>query len=246
MPHGRSAGYYAAVSKAIIWDFNGTIISDVDLSVEGLNLLRARRQMDSVSVEQYRARFGFPIQDYYRGIGFDVSDAEYTVLSTEYHDHYFAHMRRCPPHAGITELIAHLAARGVRQAVLSAMYEQELRAALHSLQLDHCFEAIYGLGDLFARSKVERGRQLVAALGLQAAAEILLIGDTDHDIEVAHALGVQPISLTIGHQAGHRFAAHPNPQFETVADLRAALDRWIAGAPIGSATTKEEPCIACS
>lgn len=218
------------MSKAVIWDFNGTILSDVELSVEGLNLLRTRRRMEPVSAQQYRDVFGFPIEDYYRSIGFDTAQEDFGVLSREYHDHYFANVHRCTTHRHIPELMRELHTLGVRQFVLSAMYESELRVAMDRLALTRFVEAVYGLGDLLARSKVERGHELVKHLGL-AGSDIVLIGDTEHDIEVARELGVLPITLTIGHQSAHRFAPFDNPRADSVDALRELLLAWVDGQP---------------
>lgn len=212
----------AAAFRTIIWDFNGTILSDVELSVEGLNLLRSRRSMQTVTVEEYRDIFGFPVQDYYRGLGFDFEKEDFSLLSREYHDHYFSHMHRCRPHRHIPELMQDLRRKGTRQFVLSAMQEPELRRLLDLLELAECVEAIYGLGDLLARGKVERGHQLMRERDVDPE-DTALIGDTDHDVDVAHALGVTPITLTIGHQAPHRFADHSHPRVDSVEELRELL-----------------------
>ncbi|TVR70943.1 MAG: HAD family hydrolase [Spirochaetaceae bacterium] len=212
----------APTLRTVIWDFNGTILSDVELSVEGLNLLRSRRAMHTVTVEEYRDIFGFPVQDYYRCLGFDFEQEDFSLLSREYHDHFFANMHRCRPHRHIPELMHDLRQEGMRQFVLSAMQEPELRRLLDLLGLAECVEAIYGLGDLLARGKVERGHQLMRERKVDPN-ETVLIGDTDHDVDVARELGVTPITLTMGHQAPHRFDRFDHPRVDSVEELRTLL-----------------------
>ncbi len=214
--------------KAIIWDFNGTILSDVELSVEGLNLLRHRRSMTTVTVDQYRDAFGFPVQDYYQGLGFDFSREDFAALSHEYHSFYFANVHRCDPHQHVPELMRELHQAGMEQYVLSAMQEPELQQTLDTLALTPFLSGVYGLGDLLARGKVDRGRQLMADAGLSPK-QVVLVGDTDHDIEVALALEVQPVTLTIGHQSAHRFTRFDHPCFDSIAALRRALLSWESG-----------------
>ena len=51
----------------IIWDFNGTILDDVSIGIEAINMLLLRRGLKTIdSVDEYRRIFGFPIKDYYR------------------------------------------------------------------------------------------------------------------------------------------------------------------------------------
>lgn len=220
-----------ARNLTVIWDFNGTILSDVELSVDGLNMLRGRRRMSHVSVEQYRDAFGFPIQDYYRSLGFDIEEEGFAALSREYHEYFFTHMHRCRPHRRIPELMRELSDSGVRQFVLSAMQEVELRELLDFLALSSTLEAVYGLGDLLAQGKVARGRELMQQCVLTPARTVL-IGDTDHDIDVARELGVVPVTLTLGHQAPYRFAAFDHPRFDSVVELRETLLTWaVSGLP---------------
>ena len=56
----------------IIWDFNGTILNDVNTGIMSVNaLLRDRGLKTLDSVDDYHKVFGFPIIDYYKRLGFD-------------------------------------------------------------------------------------------------------------------------------------------------------------------------------
>jgi phosphoglycolate phosphatase len=82
---------------------------------------------------------------------------------------------------------------------LTAAPEDSVKALLRAFGIDGFFAAVYGLQDVYARSKLARGQQLMADLGI-APGELILIGDTDHDLEVAKALGIEAVLLTGGHQ----------------------------------------------
>jgi phosphoglycolate phosphatase len=66
------------------------------------------------------------------------------------------------------------------------------------------FKDLFGLPDLFAQSKADRGRELLARCGAAAAAETVLIGDTVHDFEVARELGCRCVLMAGGHQSERR------------------------------------------
>ena len=56
----------------LIWDFNGTILQDMDLGIRCTNTMLTERGLPVIpSVEAYREIFGFPIDEYYRRLGFD-------------------------------------------------------------------------------------------------------------------------------------------------------------------------------
>ena len=68
------------------------------------------------------------------------------------------------------------------------------------------FGHVSGLDNLHAASKLENGRRMLATLALPPH-EIVLIGDTNHDHEVAAALGIGCLLLADGHQAESRLLA---------------------------------------
>ena len=68
-----------------IWDFNGTILDDVDLGIYSINMLMERYKIDNaLDKTSYREKFGFPIIDYYRKIGFDFEKISYKELANEW------------------------------------------------------------------------------------------------------------------------------------------------------------------
>jgi phosphoglycolate phosphatase len=47
-----------------IWDFNGTILDDVELGIYSINELFKAHNMDKrLAYDEYRANFDFPIKD---------------------------------------------------------------------------------------------------------------------------------------------------------------------------------------
>jgi len=50
---------------------------------------------------------------------------------------------------------------------------------------------------------IQRGHDLLRESGVPAT-RTLLIGDTDHDLEVGHALGISVLLVTHGHQSAER------------------------------------------
>lgn len=208
--------------ESVIWDFNGTLIDDCALAVDAINLQLVRRRLPTLSIDEYRRVFGFPLADYHRRIGFDLSAETLSGLAEEFHDAYAAGLPSRRLHAGVRNLLERIGRAGARQFVLSAMEEATLRGALRRLEVDGYFEAIYGLDHRMAGSKIERGRDLLRRYGLSASAT-LLIGDTDHDVEVARDLGVAAVLVAQGHQSAERLRALGVPVYDAFADLERAL-----------------------
>lgn len=187
----------------VIWDFNGTLIDDVDPVVRSVNTQLKARGLPELTLERYREVFGFPVADYYRTIGLDPEAESIDTLSDEFHTAYVPMLMHCSLHDGIVEALETFRRAGARQFVLSAMEETALRAVIGHLGVAGSFEAVYGLAHLNADSKLSRGRDLLRDHSIDPERSVL-IGDTDHDAEVAVALGLGIVLVAGGHQSEAR------------------------------------------
>ena len=88
-------------------------------------------------------------------------------------------------------------------SILSASEISILETMVKERGIRQFFNGLYGLSDLFARSKMDAGRKLLAGIKLDPA-EILLVGDTVHDSEVASNMGCRCVLVRGGHQAEDR------------------------------------------
>ena len=78
-----------------------------------------------------------------------------------------------------------------------------LELQLNELGIREMFDAVIGIPDMLAVSKVEQARKWMKEDGA-GPEECIYIGDTDHDTETAHALGIDRVYLvSFGHQAAH-------------------------------------------
>ena len=65
--------------KHIIWDWNGTLLDDVWLCVQSINILLKKYNKSEVSQQSYRELFDFPVKNYYQ-----KREAPYDYKSIEY------------------------------------------------------------------------------------------------------------------------------------------------------------------
>ena len=189
--------------KHIIWDWNGTLVDDVDVAIDAVNVLLSENNLETLDHQSYREVFGFPVRDYYEKLGFDFTKVPYERLCDRFIEEYNgkrANLARLFP--GTSELLARVR-QGRRQSILSAAAQWHLDEITTHFDIRHFFDHIFGIADHFASSKVARGHELMQASGV-AAADTILIGDTDHDCEVASALGVECLLIADGHQTHER------------------------------------------
>lgn len=191
--------------RHVIWDWNGTLLDDVDGCVGVLNGLLQRRGLPHVTRDLYKQRFGFPVRPFYEGLGFDVSDVAFEALSHEFIGAYKAVLHQVQLHKDALAVIAALNNHVDGQLVVSAMEHNMLGLMLQDYGVMPLLRDHQGTTNLQAGSKVEVGVAKIRALGL-APAELLLVGDTEHDLELARALGCACVLHAGGHQTRERLA----------------------------------------
>jgi len=206
----------------IIWDWNGTLWDDTWLCVEINNHMLERRGLPPITIDTYRDKLCFPVDKYYCQLGFDYSIDPYKKLAEEFIDEYTRRRFECELQTGARELIHSLHERNVPQAVLSAYQHDTLMQAVDYFGLTAYFTDIIGLNDIYAAGKVENGRTYIAGLDL-APDQILFIGDTIHDFEVAEAMGVNCLLVANGHNSRWRLEACGVPVSETFSDVCSQL-----------------------
>jgi phosphoglycolate phosphatase len=195
----------------VVWDWNGTLLDDVDLAVNGVNQVCARFGVPAVTREFYRSRFQFPISAFYSSLGFDLERVSFSDIIREYLAVFDARVRHCALNEGALELLECLRQNGIGSSILSASYRPTLVQTLEAKGLGGYFTHVCGLGDEKGTSKLEEGRILHAKLGLPGE-RILYVGDTTHDAEVAAALGWNSCIVSCGHQDEDRLGACHSPR----------------------------------
>ncbi|MEM7077212.1 MAG: HAD hydrolase-like protein [Pseudomonadota bacterium] len=202
----------------LVWDWNGTLLDDVDLALDVANGLFVELGLAPVSRARYLEIFDFPVQGYYERAGVDFTDLDFGTLSARYGAAFETRLGEAQLFADATRVLARLKTLGVAQYVLSSTEHQALARMIARFDLGAAFVDLQGLPDGLARGKTEVGFDLLANHQLHPNAT-LLIGDTRHDWEVAQALGVDCVLVATGHQSRERLAEFGVPVVGGLDDL---------------------------
>lgn len=187
----------------IIWDWNGTLLNDLGLCIDSINALLKKRSLKLLDHASYKEVFSFPVKNYYEIIGFDFSKEDFEIPAKEFIDLYDSSVKNCPLHFSAVEILEFFRQKKYPQFVLSAMKQPMLEKTLKHNGIFHFFEGVAGLNDHYAVSKVERGKELLNEFNIDVQ-NTWMIGDTDHDFEVARELGIRCILVADGHQSEER------------------------------------------
>jgi phosphoglycolate phosphatase len=205
--------------RHVIWDWNGTLLDDVELCIDIMNGLLRRRGLPTMDRTRYHAVFDFPVSAYYSRLGFDFSRDSFEQLSIEFIADYDARRWESRLYPPARAVLAGIQRAGVTQSILSAYRGETLRETVAHFGLVPFFIRLTGLDNIYAHSKTELGRAWVAELGLPAG-DILLIGDTLHDLEVARELGVDCVLVATGHHPADRLRRATGGVLDDLGGLR--------------------------
>ncbi len=204
----------------LMWDFNGTIFDDAEAGIGAVNKMLSCRGLDIIaSKERYKEIFDFPIEDYYRSLGFDFDKEPYEVLAPIWVELYEKNAESAGLCEGVKETMEKVRALGVEQSVLSACEIGMLKRYLKRLGVDMYLSEVMGLDNIHARSKLALAHEWIER---NKEARVLMIGDTTHDYETAVALGADCVLYSGGHQSREKLLRCGCPvidKIEEVTDL---------------------------
>lgn len=205
----------------IIWDFNGTILDDVWAGIDSVNKLLKDRGMREISgVEEYRRVFRFPIKGYYESIGFDFDREPYEVIAPLWVGEYLKNVKRSTLYDDVVDSLEYFEQRGIKQIILSATEKEMLKKQISDLGISHFFEEILGLDNIHASSKEGLARLWRAE---HESAKALFVGDTDHDRDVAAAIGAECALVCRGHQSKEYLEGLGARTFDNLTQLRQSM-----------------------
>jgi phosphoglycolate phosphatase len=190
---------FAAKPEMIVWDWNGTLLNDVDICIEAINRMLVKRGKNKINRSQYLQHFRFPVVHFYADLGFDIKSEDFDALSIEYINHFLSMESSSSLHKKAFELLGHFKSIGLKQVVLSALEQQTLENALQKHNIMHFFDEIAGSNNFYGNGKLDIAKQLINKSSVNRD-KIIFIGDTMHDYEVAASLGCHCILVSGGHQ----------------------------------------------
>jgi len=206
----------------VIWDWNGTLLNDVDFCCKIINRILVENNLPVLSLKKYREIFTFPVQNYYQAAGLDFTKTSFEIMGKDFIDEYESKKLSCSLFDNAIDVLSGIQKQGIGQSVLSAYLHDNLVSILGHFKLTKYFDNIIGLDNIYAGSKTHLGLSLVEQLNIPKD-QILFIGDTLHDAEVAEAMGVKSILIANGHQEKNKLLINNNFVLENLSQLRSFL-----------------------
>lgn len=211
--------------KHIIWDFNGTLLNDTQLSLDVDNNVFEKLGIPAITLDDYRNNMTMPVRDFYPTVGVDYSVHSYETIARLWLDEFNQKAVGVGLVSGALDAIRFFHGQGRSQSVLSASYEPSLRKQCEALGLTPYMADISGLEDESASKKTEIGRRQLRELGLEGR-DVVLIGDMLTDAHLAEDLGADCILVSWGHNDLKRLLSSGLPVARDFGELEEILKEY--------------------
>jgi phosphoglycolate phosphatase len=190
--------------QAVIFDLDGTLLDTIEDIAGATNRALEARGLAPFGVEETKLLVGDGIEEMVRrtfalrGIG-TLSDADVAVIIQDYRREYQSCWRsHSRPYPGVPELLAELARRHVKTAVLSNKSHTFTTLMTAELLADSRFDSVRGaIPGVPLKPDPASALSIAGELGVEPAACIFL-GDTSVDMKTATAAGMFPVGALWG------------------------------------------------
>ena len=217
-----------SLPKLVIWDWNGTLLNDVDICVDNFNEIVYRHGVTAISKQCFRSLYRHPVKDMYDEVGV-IFNASYSFkdLSDEWYAGYMEKSKSVQLFPDAIAVLSFFKDAGITQLLCSALEHDALTFQAEYFKVDNYFAELSGHHDLEAESKIARGVERFGSFRI-APKDTIMIGDSDHDRELATAIGCRCMMIDTGHQKlVTPTSTHHHPDYENAfifQNLSAMLD----------------------
>ena len=183
--------------ELLIFDWDGTLMDSAASIAEAIQAACADLGLSVPTTSQARYVIGLGLTDAMRHILPDLPESEYPKIVDRYRLHFLKRDGDTTLFEGAREMIEDLRERGYMLAVATGKSRRGLDRALEGTGLQGMFDATRCADEGFA--KPHPGMLFNSLDTLATSAEkSLMIGDTTHDLNMAHAAGVAAAAITHG------------------------------------------------
>ena len=204
--------------KNIIWDWNGTIINDAYLFVDIMNKTLTKYSLPNITIDDYKAKFCFPIKTYWKNLGFNFDDSTFNTMNKDFINLYKKHMKEPVLQNKIVDVLQYAKKQSISQFILSASEHTMLNQLIQYYKINNYFTDIVGVDNVNAYGKEKLGVNLVKQYNIDVN-KTILIGDTEYDSMVAKSIGCKAVLISFGHINGKRLKSTKDRVINNYNDL---------------------------
>jgi phosphoglycolate phosphatase len=209
--------------ELIVFDWDGTLMDSAAAIVAAIQAAAVDLGLNPPDEERARHVIGLGLHEALRYALPELEEGRHEVLAARYRYHYLSHDDELALFEGIDDLVRDLAEAGHRLGVATGKSRLGLDRALGASGLRTMFDATRCADECHSKPHPQMLEELMQEVGVTADAT-LMIGDTTHDIDMAHNAGVAALAVGYG--------AHSRQDLEAKSPLACAdtvreLSQWL-------------------
>ncbi len=215
--------------QAVIFDWDGTLVDSAQRIVESMQAAALDNQLPFRSDFEIRQIIGLGLPEAIIQLWPVLTPKDETLQAMRegYNVHFLAEIRpKLTFFDFAVELLEILGSAGLDMAVATGKSRAGLDRAFRDMKIGHVFRDSRCADETRSKPDPKMLYELSQSLGVDPSA-MLMVGDTDFDINMANAAGVDAVAITHGaHDKARLIASNP---LALVKDLP-ALHTWLQGA----------------
>lgn len=206
---------------AVVFDWDGTLMDSTHHIVSALQGACRDLDLPIPTSEQAAWVIGLSIESALYRLVPDMDERQMEAFSERYRDHYLRQDSGIMLFAGVASFLADLHDRGVVLGVATGKSRRGLDRALDTLALRPLFRATRCADEAAGKPDPAMLEQLLQEFSLTPD-QVLMVGDTTHDIWMARHAGVDSLAVSYGaHPRQTLGEAEPTALVSTVSDMQA-------------------------
>ena len=204
---------------AVIFDWDGTVMDSTHTIVTAIQNACADLALPVPPAEQASWVIGLSLESaLYRCVP-DLTTEQYPRFLERYRHHFLARDPEIKLFDGIERVLGSLRERQVTLGVATGKSRVGLDRVLRAKQLHDMFHATRCADESQSKPHPAMLFELMDELDLKPE-QVLMVGDTTHDIHMATAAGVDSMAVTYGaHDKQTLLAAEPTVMISSVRDM---------------------------
>jgi phosphoglycolate phosphatase-like HAD superfamily hydrolase len=209
------------VNAHLVWDWNGTLLHDIDAVIEATNASFAEIGLPRITLARYRELYCVPVPKFYeRLMGRLPTDDEWEVMDEIFHRHYWTLAGTCGLAEGAAEILARWRYEGLTQSLCSLAPHERLLPIIRTHGIEDHFIRVDGRVDGSHTGKSHQmARHLAAIEGIDIdPGRVVVIGDAVDDAVAAAHVGARAVLYTGGSHSRISLQAAGVPVVDSLAE----------------------------
>lgn len=206
--------------KAVVFDWDGTLVDSEAHIVESISHAAAHAGLPELSYDRKKSIIGLGMREALLDLYPELNDEHIKKLREYYADYFFS--RATESHnlfEGVEATLMALRDKGVRLAVATGKSRNGLNKALESSGLGHFFEIERCADETRSKPHPMMLQEIASHFGFEYG-DMLMVGDTSFDLDMAKQVGMPAVAVSYGvHEGTELLAREPLALVDSLEEL---------------------------